>query len=89
MTHLSDSHGWRPDDSTFGARLALVRQRMGWGNVVEAANECGLPPASWRGWERDGRAPRDYMAVCARISTRTGVDLAWLAGLPPAGLLAS
>lgn len=74
--------GWRPDDTTFGARLALVRQHMGWGNVKEAALACGLPVASWRNWERDGRQPRDYVAVCMKISERTGADLAWLAGMP-------
>lgn len=75
-------HGWTPDDSTFGARLALIRQRMGWGNVKEAALACGLPVASWRNWERDGRMPRDVIGICRKISQTTGVDLAWLAGLP-------
>lgn len=74
--------GWGPDDAEFGARLALVRQRMGWGNVKEAALACGLPVESWRNWERDGRKPRDYIAVCQKISARTGADLSWLAGLP-------
>jgi transcriptional regulator with XRE-family HTH domain len=73
--------GWRPDDETFGARLALIRQAMGWGNVREAALACGVPPESWRNWERDGREPRNYLAICRKISDRTGVDLAWLAGL--------
>ncbi len=81
MTAQPLGHGWRPDDASFGARLALVRQRMGWGNVKEAALACGLPVESWRNWERDGRQPRDFIAVCARISERTGVDLAWLAGV--------
>lgn len=76
------SHGWRPDDTSFGARLALVRQRMGWGNVKEAALACGQPVESWRSWERDGRQPRDYMRICGAISERTGVDLAWLVGIP-------
>lgn len=48
----------------------------------EAAMACGQPVSSWRNWERDGRMPRDYMAVCQQISERTGADLAWLAGLP-------
>lgn len=74
--------GWRPDDSTFGTRIAMVRQSMGWGNVKEAALACGLPVESWRNWQRDGRMPRDYMAVCAAIARRTDVDLSWLAGLP-------
>ena len=76
------SQGWRPDDTSFGARLALVRQRMGWGKVKEAALACGQPVESWRSWERDGRQPRDYIRICQDISERTGVDLAWLAGIP-------
>lgn len=66
------------DDSSFGARLALVRQRMAWGNVKEAADECGLPAESWRRWERDGRAPRDVVQIAAVISDKTGCDLGWL-----------
>ncbi len=61
---------------------------MGWTNVKVAAQQCGLPVESWRSWEH-GRIPRDYVTVCTRISQRTGVDLGWLAGMPPAGLLAS
>lgn len=82
VTTEATSRGWRPDDSSFGARLALVRQRMGWGNVKEAALACGLPVESWRNWERDGREPRSYIAVCQKISERTGADMAWLAGMP-------
>lgn len=74
--------GWVADDSTFGARLALIRQRMGWGNVKEAALACGVPVASWRNWERDGRLPRDLIQVSGQISRTTGCDQAWLAGLP-------
>src|SRR4051812_17601519 len=73
--------GWRPDDSTFGARLALVRQRMGWGNVAEAALACGVAIETWRTWER-GRTPRNFVEVCVKISAVTGADVAWLAGLP-------
>ncbi len=79
---MNSPKGWRPDALTFGARLALIRQHQGWGNVREAALACGLPPESWRSWERDGRQPRNYVAVCAQISDRTGVDLSWLAGIP-------
>jgi hypothetical protein len=46
--------GWVPDDSTFAARLALVRQRMGW-NVKKAADECGIAVENWRRWERRSR----------------------------------
>src|SRR4051812_23987339 len=69
---------WIPDDNTFGARLALIRQRLGWGNVKEAAIACGLPPESWRTWERDNVNPRNYPNVCRQIAERTGCDLAWL-----------
>lgn len=75
------TQGWVPNDQAFGARLALIRQRMGWGNVREAALACGVPVESWRGWERDGRLPRDLLSVCRSISQRTGADLGWLAGL--------
>jgi hypothetical protein len=72
------STGWTPDDSTFGARLALVRQRMSWGNVKEAAVACGLPPESWRTWERDNVSPRRVVEVAAIIAERTGCDYGWL-----------
>lgn len=72
------SAGWIADDSTFGARLALVRQRMQWGNVKEAALACGLPPESWRTWERDGVTPRRVVEIAAKIADRTGCDFGWL-----------
>jgi hypothetical protein len=74
--------GWTADDSTFGARLALIRQRMQWGNVKEAALECGLPPESWRTWERDGVEPRRLVDVAVQISDRVGCDLGWLIAGP-------
>ena len=70
--------GWTPDDSTFGARLALVRQRMGWGNVKEAAEACKLPVQSWRNWERDNVAPRNIVDIAGIIADRTGCDYGWL-----------
>lgn len=70
--------GWTADDSTFGARLALVRQRMGWGNVKEAAVNCGVPTESWRTWERDGVEPRRIVEIAATIADRTGCDYGWL-----------
>jgi len=72
------SRGWTPDDGTFGARLALIRQHMAWGNVKEAAIACGLPPESWRTWERDGVTPRNIVDIAAQISERTGCDYGWL-----------
>lgn len=71
---------WIPDDGTFGARLALIRQRMGWGNVKEAATACGLPTESWRTWERDGVEPRGLQRIATQISAATGCDLVWLMG---------
>lgn len=79
MTNAAAERGWIPDQS-FGARLILVRQHMGWGNVQEAAIACRLPVSSWRNWERDGRLPREYAAVCVRVAEATGCDLAWLMG---------
>ena len=70
--------GWVADDATFGARLALVRQRMAWGNVKEAADACGVPVESWRRWERDGRPPRDVVEVAGLIADKTGCDYGWL-----------
>jgi hypothetical protein len=71
-------HPWVPNVDTFGARLALVRQRMGWGNVKKAAEECGLPAESWRTWERDGVTPHRMVTIAIAIATRTGCDLDWL-----------
>lgn len=77
--HQPDARGWMADDSTFGARLALIRQHKGWGNVKEAATACGIPAETWRTWERDGVMPRDYTGICQRIAEVTGADFIWLA----------
>lgn len=76
---------WTADASTFGARLALIRQRMGWGNVKTAAHECGLPAESWRNWERDGMEPRRLVTIAMAIATRTGCDYLWLVHGPSRG----
>ncbi len=78
----STAKGWMPDDSTFGARLALVRQRMQWGNVREAAVACGIPAESWRTWERDGVVPRRIVEMSSLIANRTGCDYDWLLSGP-------
>lgn len=78
VNDVEPTKGWTADDSTFGARLALIRQRMAWGNVKEAAVACGLPPESWRTWERDNVAPRRVVEVAAIISEKTGCDFGWL-----------
>jgi hypothetical protein len=68
---------WIPSTKTFGARLALVRWRMGW-NVKEAALACGLNESSWRGWELDGRLPHKLNEVAGKIAKSTGVNKYWL-----------
>jgi transcriptional regulator with XRE-family HTH domain len=76
MATQSIEHGWVPE-LTFGARLALIRQRYGW-NVKEAAIACRLPVQSWRGWERDHTQPRRYLEVCRTIAEATGASYDWL-----------
>lgn len=76
---------WTANDATFGARLALIRQRMGWGNLKEAAVACGMPVESWRAWERDNVLPRRYLETCAQIATATGCDYGWLVDRRPSG----
>jgi hypothetical protein len=76
---------WTADASTFGARLALIRQRMGWGNVKTAADQCGLPVESWRNWERDGIEPRRLNTIAMTIATVTGCDYLWLVHGPERG----
>lgn len=78
---------WTANDATFGARLALIRQRMGWGNVKEAAMACGIPPESWRSWERDGVMPHGsrYFQLCEQISRVVGCDYGWLVDRRPSG----
>lgn len=75
---------WVPDASTLGARLALIRQRMGW-NITEAARECHVHAESWRLWEQQGREPRRLVTIAMAIATRTGVDLDWLVYGPNKG----
>lgn len=72
------TQGWTADDSTFGARLALIRQKMAWGNVKEAAVACGLPAESWRTWERDNVVPRRIVEIASIIADKTGCDYGWL-----------
>lgn len=51
---------------------------MQWGNVKEAAVECGLPAESWRTWERDGVTPRRVVEISEQIAEKTGCDYLWL-----------
>jgi hypothetical protein len=77
--------GWTADADTFGARLALIRQRMGWGNVKTAAEQCGVPVETWRSWERDNRVPSRLTTIAMTIATRTGCDYLWLVHGPNRG----
>lgn len=72
------SDGWTAAGESFGARLALIRHRMGW-NIKEAAVNCAIPPQTWRFWELIGGQPRNLMEVCERISRITRCDSEWLA----------
>lgn len=74
---MQQTQPWVPDLSTFAARLAVLRQGMGW-NSKEAALACGLPAQSWRNWEA-GKRPHDFARVCEMIARRTGVPPMWLA----------
>ncbi|OOB90323.1 helix-turn-helix domain-containing protein [Rathayibacter sp. VKM Ac-2630] len=76
MTTTTLAHAWIPDTASLGARLALVRWRMGW-NVKEAERECGISQNLWSGWEA-GSQPRNYNAQINRIVLRTQVDKYWL-----------
>lgn len=76
---MTDSQGWVPDASTFGTRLAMVRQRMGWTNVKEAAVACAIAVESWRRWEAGKTEPRGLVNTCLKIAGVTGVDYRWLA----------
>ena len=67
---------WTPED-TFGSRLALVRNRLGW-NMTEAAEHCGTSDQSWRNWEIEGAKPRAMDEVVANIAKATGCDPIWL-----------
>lgn len=76
MTSEAIGTNWIPDTSTFGARLALVRWRMGW-NLKEAATECNVGQNSWGNWE-EGAMPRNYVEIVNRIVLRTRVNKLWL-----------
>lgn len=75
-TPITDT-AWIPSTATFGARLALVRWRMGW-NVREAAQACDLKESNWRGWELDGRLPHRLNEVAGKIAATTGASKYWL-----------
>lgn len=72
---LENPELWVPP-STFGSRLAQIRQAKGW-NVKQAADACGLPDQSWHNWE-DGRSPRDLTAVAQKIAKAVPCHYVWL-----------
>lgn len=76
MTMISSNTSWVPSTESYGARLALVRWKMGW-NLREAERECGLSQNTWGGYE-EGREPRKLIEVSDKIAIRTGVDRMWL-----------
>jgi transcriptional regulator with XRE-family HTH domain len=89
MLHMTtpveaQAQGWIGTDDTFGARLALIRQRMGW-NIAEAARECGLGTENWRLWEQAGRTPSKLVTIAMAIATRSGCDYLWLVHGPQRG----
>ncbi len=61
---------------TWGTRLAIVRQKMGW-NITEAARECGQTATSWQNWE-NGKGCREMHRVAAKVARRTGYSFTWL-----------
>jgi hypothetical protein len=65
-----------PED-TFGARLAIVRQKMQW-NISEAAEACGLKAATWTLWEHEVNLPRNLYGVCSAIADASGFSYDWL-----------
>ena len=77
LTNTDPGQGpWLPDD-TFGARLALIRQRKGW-NIAEAARACDIDPQSWSNWESDERRPRDFQGATRKIAEASGCHPIWL-----------
>lgn len=70
---------WIPEADTFGARLALLRHRMGW-NITEAARACGVSESAWRDWELRNQLPRNLQLVTMKIHVATGCSAPWLQG---------
>ena len=72
---MSTAEAWVPEDN-FGARLALIRQRLRL-NVSQAARKCEISEATWRTWER-GSEPQDKAEVVKKIAKATGARATWL-----------
>lgn len=75
-TAETQESGWIPGTSSFGARLALVRNYLNL-NVKQAAERAGVDDSSWSMWEQ-GREPRKLLATVAQISEALGCDEYWL-----------
>jgi hypothetical protein len=50
---------------------------MGW-NIKQAAEECGINPATWRAWESGRNRITDLSGAAAKIAVRSGADYVWL-----------
>lgn len=72
----NEETAWIPDTSSFGARLALVRWKMGW-NIAEAERECGTTQNLWANWEA-GSMPRQLVEIVTKIAWNSKVDRNWL-----------
>ena len=57
-------HGWIPDADSFGARLALIRQQLGWGNVKEAALACGRAALAFLRGHAEGSGRAAAVGFC-------------------------
>jgi hypothetical protein len=73
MTMLTEA----PTLETFGARLAVLRQKLGGWNVARVSRLCGIDDQSWRNWEAGGGC-QDMEKVCRKISEATGCPYVWL-----------
>src|SRR5438046_601958 len=65
-----------PHDS-FRNRIAVIRAEKGW-NYEQAELATGVKAENWRLWEKNGRKPRDYEDVCARIAAGSGFSASWI-----------
>jgi transcriptional regulator with XRE-family HTH domain len=78
---------WRPEVS-LGTRLRLVRtncgERIGRGKMKqdEMAELIGVSASAYKQWEADNNRPGDPVDLALRIYEATGVDPAWLLGIP-------
>lgn len=62
---------------TFGQRLRQARKKKGL-SLEKLAKACGISLASVYNYDRGGRLPNLYTAVC--LADALGVSIDWLAG---------